>query len=460
MGKYFGTDGIRGEAYVDLTESLAYRVGRAFGIYLHETNHSSDLRVCIGRDTRISGDAIERSLISGFVSSFVSVRTFGVVPTPAVSRLTPRLTFNAGVVISASHNPVKDNGIKLFNHDGFKLSDQAEHRIEELMDLQETEQDQILSSIAQKNPPPPPSTFSANNEAVETYVKQIVDLYPKQMLKGYHILVDLAHGATCYTTPTVLRALGAEVHAINDTMDGNKINVKCGSTYIENLRNYALERGISYDIAFAHDGDGDRVLALDKEGKLMDGDIMLSLCALDRKSTNQLPGSGVVGTLMTNEGVVDFLREHGISLFRSDVGDKYVLRDMQRLGYQIGGEQSGHILFTDLVESGDGLVTLLEFLKTLVHSQFTVLDKRSDIHFYHQKLTNVKCSSQHDVIESKPFQFALQQIVDNNPDVRINVRASGTEPLIRILTESRSQALVDNIASKIADLVTVNQPPR
>jgi phosphoglucosamine mutase len=450
MGKYFGTDGIRGEAFVDLTEDLAFRVGQATGFYLRCTYPDEEIKVCIGKDTRISGDSIERSLISGFLAASVSVRTFGVVPTPAVSRLTPRLCYHAGVVISASHNPVRDNGIKLFNREGYKLSDKAEERIELLMDAVDSD----LPKLPAKK-----VDFVSYPEASNRYMEEILSLYPKGMLKGITLMVDLAHGATYHTTPTVLRALGATVTAINDTPDGNKINVLCGSTHPENLRTYAKDHHIVYDAGFAHDGDGDRVLALDRDGSLVDGDIMMSLCAIDRKNKKQLSGNGVVGTLMTNEGIVDFLKTEGISLFRSNVGDKYVLRDMQRLDFQIGGEQSGHIIFSDLVESGDGLVTMLEYLKTLVQSDFSVLEKRKNINFYHQLLTNLKVTNQKAVIGSEHFKKALQEIENKNPEVRINVRASGTEPLIRILAEARSQEKVEGISKQIAELVTVNQAP-
>lgn len=447
MGKYFGTDGIRGEAFVDLTEDLAFLVGKAAGYYLRETYPNEPIKVCVGKDTRVSGNSIEKSLISGFLSASVSVRTFGIIPTPAVSRLTNRSLYHLGVVISASHNPVRDNGIKLFGAEGFKLTDKAEARIEQLMD---SINDPIFSLPSTK------ADFASVLNAPDLYVQQILDLYPKNMLKGVRIIVDLAHGATYYTTPKVLRALGAELTTINDTPDGNKINVECGSTHPENIKTYAISKGIEYDVGFAHDGDGDRVLAVDKEGSLVDGDIMMSLCAIDRKEKGQLPGNGVVGTLMTNEGIVDFLKNEGIELFRSNVGDKYVLRDMQRLLYTVGGEQSGHIIFTDLVESGDGLITMLEYLKTLVSTHFKALEKREKINFYHQLLTNLKVSNQKTVIESPEFTKNLTRIKHSNPDVRINVRASGTEPLIRILTEARSKEKVDSISREIAKLITVN----
>jgi phosphoglucosamine mutase len=448
MGKYFGTDGIRGEAFVDLTEDLAFRVGKAAGYFLRETYPGENIKVCVGKDTRISGDVIERSLVSGFLSSSVSVRSFGIIPTPAVSRLTYRALYHLGVVISASHNPVRDNGIKLFNADGYKLTDAAESRIEELMDAK----DDPLFHL-----PSLRSDFMPVPNAPEIYIDQIIALYPKDLLKGLRIIVDLAHGATYFTTPTVLRALGATVTTINDTPDGNKINVKCGSTNPENIKIYAQEHNLTFDAGFAHDGDGDRVLAVDSEGHLVDGDMMMSLCAIERKNKSLLGANGVVGTIMTNEGIVDFLKEEGIELFRSKVGDKYVLRDMKRLNYTIGGEQSGHIIFTDLVESGDGLVTMLEYLKTLVQSKFSILEKIKKINFYHQLLTNLKVQDQKTVINSEQFKENLKLIKNSNPDVRINVRASGTEPLIRILTEARTREKVDSTASQIAKLFTVNQ---
>ena len=445
MGKYFGTDGIRGVAFVDLTEELATRVGKATGYYLRELYPGMDILVGIGKDTRISGDRIEGALISGFISAGVSVRQLGIIPTPAVSRLTPMLGFKAGIVISASHNPVRDNGIKLFDAQGYKLSEAAEDRIEEL-----------LGSLDRVSMPQKPANFRHLPSASDQYMESILTLYPKNMLKGIKIIADLAHGATYKTTPAVLSALGAQVTSIHNTPDGNKINVACGSTNPDNITNYALINRLSFDVGITHDGDGDRVLALDSRGNLIDGDVIMSLCAMNRKKEGNLPGDGVVGTLMTNEGIIDFLKEDGITLYRSDVGDKYVLRDMQRLHYNIGGEQSGHILFMDLVPSGDGLVTSLEYLKTLVQSDFKILEKTKNINFYHQKLTNLRVKDQMSIMNSESFQTSLSEIVNAYPEVRINVRPSGTESILRILTEARNKELVDNVSTQIEGLVKIN----
>ena len=447
MGKYFGTDGIRGEAYVDLTPDLALRVGKAFGCYLRELYPDLSVEVAIGKDTRLSGDMIENSLVSGLITSGVSVQTFGIVPTPAVSRLVPRMGLQAGIVISASHNPIRDNGIKLFDGKGYKLSDSAEARIETLMDNPEK------ASIK----PSGEGTLKEAPDAPSQYVSSVVSLYPRDMLKGIKIVADCAHGATYWTTPTALSELGAQVTAINKEPDGNKINVLCGSTHPENLRSYTRENKVDFDVGLAHDGDGDRVFAFDRDGTLIDGDIMMSFCALDRHNRAELSGNGVVGTIMTNEGIIDFLKSKGISLYRSDVGDKFVLRDMMKLNFKIGGEQSGHLIFLDYVQSGDGLITILEYIRTLIRSNFTILHEKENIHFYHQKLTNLKVQDQFSILESPQFQTSLQKITASAPQVRINVRPSGTEPLIRILTEARKKEDVESIAQEISALVQSNQ---
>lgn len=443
MGKYFGTDGIRGVANIDLTPDLALRVGKAVGLYLQELYLGEAVAVAIGKDTRLSGDMIESSLVSGLLSSGASVRKFGIVPTPAVSRLVPILGLHAGIVISASHNPIRDNGIKLFDRKGYKLSDSAEARIETLMDF--PARASVHSSEI--------GNVKEIVDAKSQYVSSVVSLYPRDMLKGIKIVADCAHGATYWTTPTALAELGAEVVAINKEPDGNKINVLCGSTHPENLRSYTKENNIAFDVGLAHDGDGDRVFAFDRNGTLIDGDIMMSFCAIDRHNRSELTGNGVVGTIMTNEGIVDFLKTKGILLYRSDVGDKFVLRDMMKLNYRIGGEQSGHIIFLDCVHSGDGLITILEYIQTLIRSNYSILREKENIHFYHQKLTNLKVNDQFSILNSTEFQTSLQEIVGRTPQVRINVRPSGTEPLIRILTEARKKEDVESTAQEVAALI-------
>lgn len=442
MGKYFGTDGIRGIANIELNPELTLKVGKALSLYLKQESKEG-IFVGIGKDTRLSGDMIESSLLSGLLSCGVSCKLYGILPTPAVSRLTMLTNCSGGVVISASHNPVTDNGIKIFDRNGFKLNDTDEAKIEELIDS--------LSSSSLANSHEVGRAFSEVN-AFQTYVDSVLKEFKDFSLKGLKILVDCAYGATYYTSPLALRELSAKVIDINSSPDGANINVNCGSTHPEFIVNYAASEKIDFDIAFAHDGDGDRVIAILPDGSIIDGDIIMSLCAIYKKRNSTLKNKIVVGTIMSNRGIEEYLKENGIDFYRSNVGDKYVLRDMVRLNAEIGGEQSGHIIFLDKVRTGDGLVTMLEFLYILERTDFKILSELKNINLYYQNLTNVKVLDKDRVLNSPLLKSAINKLIVNK-DLRINVRPSGTEPVIRIFAESREKKKADESVEELKYII-------
>jgi phosphoglucosamine mutase len=443
MGKYFGTDGIRGIANIELDSELTLKIGRAIGTYLLKKNSNGGI-IGIGKDTRLSGDMIESSLISGLLSVGLSTESLGIIPTPAVSRLVFLKNYISGIVISASHNPIEDNGIKLFNDKGLKLDDYDEAVIEELINSPD------LTKLVKGR------HFGrayTDDNAINTYIENVHELFKNLDLSGLTILVDCAFGSTSISTPVLLRKLGANVISINSDHDGEKINVNCGSTHPEYIINYATENNIDYNIGFAHDGDGDRVIGFLKNGKIIDGDIIMSLCAIHRKNKSELQNSIVIGTIMTNAGIETFLKEKGIQFYRSQVGDKFVLQDMIKYSAEIGGEQSGHIIFIDKEKTGDGLVTILEFLKVLTESDFKILDEINNIKFYNQTLLNIRVSDKNNIINSPILNQKLNELLLSKKEIRVNVRPSGTEPLIRILVEAEDKKICDTIANEIKDLV-------
>ena len=443
MGKYFGTDGIRGIANVELDSELALKIGRAIGKFLLKNNTTRGL-VAIGKDNRLSGDMIEHSIISGLVSVGLSTVSLGVIPTPAVSRLITINKFIAGIVISASHNPVEDNGIKLFNSNGCKFDETEESIIEEYIDFFD-KSDLVKNNEIGK--------AYVNNNAVNLYLDSVYVLFKDLDLKGQKIFVDCANGSTSYTTPQLLSRLGAEVISINSNHDGEKINVNCGSTNLGFAIDYAVQNKVDFGFGFAHDGDGDRVIGFLNNGKIIDGDIMLTLCALYRKKKSTLKNNLIIGTTMTNAGIECFLNENGIKFFRSDVGDRYVYKDMVRLSADLGGEQSGHLIFFDKGKTGDGLITILEFLRVIIDKDLNLINEIEKIKFYDQTLLNVKVSDKSIISNSQILKDKIDSILSSEEYIRINVRPSGTEPLIRILVEAPEKHICDKYANEIKKTV-------
>ncbi len=437
MGRLFGTDGIRGVANADLTPELAARVGRAAGAVLG----GAGAPFFIGRDTRLSGPMLEAALAAGLCSIGASVDLGGILPTPAVAFLARQRAAACGVVISASHNPVEDNGIKFFGPDGFKLPDAVEDAIEDLID---------------QEPPARPTgtavgTIRAVPEGEERYLASLTGL-ALGSLAGMRIVVDCAYGAAFRVAPRLWAALGATVIPLHDAPDGARINVGCGSTHLDPLRRAVRAGGA--DLGFAHDGDADRVLAVDEMGEDVDGDALMGMTALDRHSRGELAGGVVVATVMSNIGLEQALRSAGIRLERTRVGDRYVLERMRELGATLGGEQSGHLVFLDRATTGDGLVTAIEVTNVMTRTGRRLSELRRAVPRYPQVLLNVRVRERDGVVDAVPVARAVASAEARLASRgRILVRPSGTEPLMRVMVEAEHQSEAEGIAAEVAAVI-------
>lgn len=441
MGKLFGTDGVRGLANSDLTPELAYRLGRVAAALLKKQKPGLRTAIVLGKDTRISGAMLEAALAAGVCSSGVDVYLAGVIPTPAIAYLTRKLQVCSGVVISASHNPFADNGIKFFNEQGYKLPDELEEQIEEL--------------VLQKEVPLPRPTGSELGKiiplekAVDDYVNFLKEKLPVS-LKGLKIVVDCAHGAVSEVAPRVYRELGAQVISINDLPTGTNINEKCGSTHLASLQEAVLKYGA--DVGIAHDGDGDRVIAVDENGKEVNGDKILVICGLALQAAGKLQEKVVV-TVMSNLGLKKAFQQAGVHVYETKVGDRYVLEKMLETGTILGGEQSGHIIFTRYNTTGDGILTALTLLGVIVESGKKLSALAAQMETYPQVLLNVKVADKD--WEKHP---AIRQAItageqELGGDGRILVRPSGTEPLIRVMAEGKDEKQLKEIAGRIGKII-------
>lgn len=434
MRRLFGTDGVRGVANRELTPELALALGRAVGARL-----GSGTEVLIGRDTRRSGPMLEGALAAGLSSAGAHVRLAGVLPTPAVAELVAASGAGAGAVISASHNPFPDNGIKLFGPDGFKLADQDEAAIEGLIDGEgERPEAAALGDIRH------------DHDARERYIDSLVERR-RVDLSGLRIVVDCANGAGCVTAPAVLERLGASVTAICDAPDGLNINVECGSTHLDAL--CAAVVGSGADLGLALDGDGDRVLAVDAAGTPVDGDQILAVCALDMHRRGALAGDAVVTTTMTNLGFRRAMAAAGIDVRWTDVGDRYVLAEMRANGFVLGGEQSGHLI--DLLHgpSGDGLASGLALLGALVRQGRPLADAAAVMQRMPQRLVSVRVLRKHDLSAAAPVWDAVRAAErELGEDGRVVLRASGTEPLVRVMVEAPTIERCEHWCDEIATL--------
>lgn len=441
MGRWFGTDGIRGVANADLSPELAYRLGRAAGAVMG----GSGRPFFVGRDTRISGPMLEAAVAAGLCSVGVSVETGGILPTPAVAYLTRTRGAACGVVISASHNPVEDNGIKLFGPDGFKLPDAREAEVETLMDV-----------LAVRDDLPRPTgvstgTVRAAPEAEACYRSYLTALAGAR-LDGLRVVVDCAFGAAAEVAPRVWEALGAQVTALHAEPDGARINVNCGSTHLDPLRRAVLAAGA--DVGFAHDGDADRVLAVDERGEVVDGDALLGICALDRHRRGVLSAGTVVATVMSNLGLERTLADEGIRLERTQVGDRYVLERMQQLGATLGGEQSGHLIFLEHATTGDGLVTAIEVVNVLLRTGARLSALCARLPRYPQVLRNVRVRDRDRTADAPEVGRAIAAAEASLAGRgRLLVRPSGTEPVVRIMVEAETQGEADAVAADVATAV-------
>lgn len=438
--KLFGTDGIRGRVNeYPLTPETIVRVAMAAAEVL--MGKARYRRVLIGKDTRLSGYMIETALTSGFTSMGLDVYLVGPMPTPAIAYLTRTMRMDAGVVVSASHNPFEDNGIKFFGPDGFKLPDDTEREIESL----------VTAEIPKHRMPSPERVGKAYRieDAAGRYIEFVKSVLPKGFtLDGLKIVVDCANGAAYRIMPTVLEELGAQIYRIGCSPDGTNINRQCGSTDITALKEEVLRVGA--DIGIAHDGDADRALFVDEKGGLVDGDMVLALWAKELKKQGNLKKDTVVATVMTNLGIERYLNDRGIKLLRTKVGDRYVVEEMRKGGYNLGGEQSGHIIFFDHQTTGDGPVTAMKMLYLLKKKNRPLSELVSDIFIYPQVLENVKVKDK-SITEAPAVKEAItkaQKQLDGRG--RVLVRASGTEPKIRVMVEGMDYEQCQGIAKEIA----------
>lgn len=441
MGKYFGTDGVRGVANRELTPELAYKIGRCGGYVLTRT--ASKPKVVIGLDTRISGPMLEAALTAGLLSIGANVIRLGVVSTPAVAYLTKALGADAGVMISASHNPVEDNGIKFFAGDGFKLSDETELEIEALIDA---ERDEL--------PRPEGGDIGSvtNEEGAKKRYLDYLKTTVQGNFSGLKIVLDCANGAAYELAPAVFRELGAEVTTVGAEPDGRNINAGVGSTHPEYLREKVLELGA--DIGLSFDGDADRLIAIDENGEEVDGDYILCLIGDRLKREGKLAHDTVVTTVMANIGFFKGAEAIGLKTARTAVGDRYVMEEMRRGGFNLGGEQSGHVIFLDYITTGDGILTALQLVDTVTASGKKLGEIKGLMRKYPQKLVNVRVADKSLYNGNMAIEQAVKQVeAELGDNGRVLVRPSGTESLIRVMAEGPDRAQVEAYVDQIAEVV-------
>ena len=446
MSRLFGTDGVRGKANVDLTPELAYRLGRAAALYF--CHDESAPTILIGRDTRISGVMFEAALTAGICSAGGHAIIVGVIPTPAIAYLTRTLGAKAGIVISASHNPFYDNGIKFFGGDGYKLPDAVEDEIESIVRSIEHD-DQFERAVDDRV-----GRLEYRHDLLSKYVEYVLSTTAARF-DGMKIVLDCANGAAYEAMPTVLRKLGAELILIGAEPNGININDHCGSTHIERLQKIVVENGAA--IGIAHDGDADRCLCVDEKGQIIDGDHILIMCALEMIKKNRLPKSTVVTTVMANIGFRQALEKIGGRYEITKVGDRYVLENMRKNGYKLGGEQSGHIIFADYSTTGDGLITALQILTTMVETGKTASELNGLMTTYPQVLLNVRVRNKEVCGNEQVLEAIRAGEEELGLSGRILVRASGTEPLIRVMAEGPEREQLETICRRIVAVVEAVQ---
>ena len=451
MARLFGTDGVRGVANVDLTCEMAYRLGQAAVAFMGAT-------VVLGKDTRKSGDMLEAAVVAGITSAGGDALLAGVIPTPAVALLTRELHADGGIVISASHNPPEYNGIKFFDGQGFKLPDAVEDEIEKFI-VEGGLEGVVARAVEAGEEASMPAGSMVGvaveiEDACEMYIDHVVKSIQAQGIdfSGLHVALDTGHGASSLTSAEALRRLGAEVTVINDEFDGNDINVECGSTHLGPLAELLAESGA--DVGIAHDGDADRVMMLAADGSEIDGDVMEAVLAIDLKARGCLPGNVAVSTVMTNLGFVHAMREAGIEVLQTKVGDRYVLEAMREGGYALGGEQSGHVIFGDIETTGDGIMTSLRIMEVIRAERMKLSELCAPVKIFPQVLVNVRSERKAELDECKPVWDAVRAAEEELGERgRILVRTSGTEPLVRVMAEAETQeaaqAAVDSIVAVV-----------
>lgn len=435
--KIFGTDGVRGAANVELTADLALKIGRALGFYLRE--RYSEPFILIGKDPRISSDMLEAALTSGVLSSGVKAGLLGIVTTPALSVLLPEYGAKAGVMISASHNPIHDNGIKIFGENSMKLSDSEEARIEE-----------ILEGLTFEGPefPERPEILADSKERYLSFLRR----NSPSSSKPLKLVLDCAWGSTSLFAPQIFREAGLDVIPLNASPDGKMINVNCGSTNIQFLREEVLKR--KADLGFAFDGDGDRLIAVDRNGRVVDGDIVLCIFGLHRLKEGNLPQKAIVTTVMSNYSLEKVIRDNGGKVIRTKVGDRYVLEKMIEEGAVLGGEQSGHIIFGEISWAGDGILTGLLLLKLIQETGKDLSELGLEYQPVPQVLLNVKVREKGRFYEDPEIKEAIEKwekFLEGRG--RVVVRPSGTEPIIRVMVESLKEGEAEEVANSLSSLI-------
>ena len=450
MRKYFGTDGIRRIANTELTPSLVYRVAKAGACALSkQTDHTPT--ILIGRDTRISGTLIESAMTAGFLSYGANVISLGIIPTPGVAYLTKKLKADASVVISASHNTYEFNGVKYFSNKGMKIPDELEEEIEAVMDSNELENKH--TAVNEKI-----GVAEVRTDLLDEYVyffrKNFEEEFESFNSENFVVALDTANGATSVVADKVFTALGIQYQIINNAPTGININENCGSTHLEMLKKYVIENRLS--MGFAYDGDGDRCLAVDENGEEVDGDKILAIISNYMKEKGTLKKDTVVATVMSNLGLKKYAESNNMNLIQTKVGDRYVLEEMLKNGYNLGGEQSGHIIFLDYNPTGDGILTSLMLIRVMLEKQKKVSELSKIIQIYPQVLVNAKVSSSKK--ENYKEDPEIQQEINNlekefSGNGRVLIRPSGTEPLIRVMIEGENQNYIKQKAENLAKLI-------
>jgi len=440
MGKYFGTDGVRGKANVTLDVNRAFAVGQYLGYYYKKK--FGQAKIVVGKDTRISGSMFESAIAAGASSTGAKVYLLGTCPTPAIAYLAKNFDYNCGIMISASHNPYYDNGIKVFSHEGIKINADIESEIEDYIDgLTEIS----LAEDAQIG------TVENYSKGLELYLDHLSSLFTLDLSK-FKIAIDCANGSSSVTAEKMLKKLNANLTVINSEPDGVNINTNCGSTHPCDLQKLVKEG--NFDIGFAFDGDADRLIAVNHKGELVDGDTTLYICSKYLKETNKFVNNTVVTTVMANLGLFKAFEKAGIEYKSTQVGDKYVYDCMVKGGYILGGEQSGHIIFKDHATTGDGLLTALKLLEVMDNTDKSIIELSEGLKIYPQLLVNVKVNDKNKAMSNEELLARVESInIELGGNGRILVRASGTEPLVRVMVEAETDELCSKYVYEVVDLI-------
>ena len=449
MRKYFGTDGIRRIANTELSPELVYKVAKA-GAYVLSKHTDHIPTILIGRDTRISGTLIESAMVAGFLSYGANVKLLGVIPTPAVAYLTRKLNADAGVVISASHNTYEFNGIKYFSNKGMKIPDTLEEEIEDVMESGK------LDKLTAVNEKIGVSEYCLDlvNEYIYFFRKNFDDNLEQYPKDNFVVGLDTANGATYQVAEKIFKALGIPYKIINNQPDGININQNCGSTHLEALKKFVVENHLSLGVAY--DGDGDRCLAIDEKGNEIDGDKLLAIISQNLRKKAKLKKDTIVATVMSNLGLNKYVKENELQLIQTKVGDRYVLEEMLKQGYNLGGEQSGHIILLDYNPTGDGILTSLMLIQTMLEENKKASELASIVKLYPQVLINAKVASEkkYDYEKNEDIKQAIQKLeTEFAGNGRVLIRPSGTEPLVRVMIEGEDQDYITQKAQDIVNLI-------